>query len=62
MKSTMPPNKTYLVEVTRRRFIEVFASSEKKAVQYATDIYMSGDCSGELEDAKYEVVYESHED
>ena len=59
---TMPPNKTYLVEVSRRRFVEVFASSEKKAVQYAKDIYESGDMSGELEDAKYEVVFQNHED
>ena len=61
-RNTLPLNKTYLVEVSRRRFIEVFASSEKKAAQYAKDIYESGDACGELEDAKYEVVFQTRED
>lgn len=51
-------SRRYLVEVTRRRFIEVYAESETEATISAASIYESGDFAGELLDATYDVVFE----
>ena len=50
-------SRRYLVEVTRRRFIEVFAESDTEATISAASIYESGDACGELESATYDVVF-----
>ncbi len=55
-------SKIYTVRITRTTDVDVFADSWQEAKESVKEMYLSGDCTAELDDAVYSVVRISNEE